>query len=122
MANIDETLAEAMEIKGAIGAAVVELASGMTLGAKSTGTIDMETVAAGATEVVRGQLATMKLMGDDDAVEDILVSTEARFHVMRTFDSAAADGLFFYVVTSKTGANLALVRKSVEALAARFEI
>ncbi len=63
MATVDETLKGALEIEGAIAAALVDYESGMCLGSVGGGTLDLEIAAAGNTDVVRAELRTLQRLG-----------------------------------------------------------
>ena len=57
MATLERSLKSAMEIQGAIGIALVDYESGMTLGSMGGGAeLDLEVAAAGNTEVVGGPI------------------------------------------------------------------
>ena len=73
MASIQESLNGLMGIDGAMCAAVVDSGSGMLLGSIGSG-VDLELAAAGNTEVVRAKLKTMKSLGLNDKIDDILNS------------------------------------------------
>lgn len=63
MANIKEWLAKLLEIDGAVGACLVDSASGMMLGAEGGhGVINLELAAAGNTEVVRAKRKAMNAL------------------------------------------------------------
>ena len=71
--NIETALKEAMVIDGALGVALVDYESGMSLGTLGGGpNLDLELAAAGNTEVVRSKIRTLASLNMDDTVEDIL--------------------------------------------------
>ena len=73
VAVIGRTAGEAgrktVTISGAIGAALVDYDSGMTLGTAGGGEMDLEVAAAGNTDVVRAKMRTMQQLGLDDERE-----------------------------------------------------
>ena len=111
MANINETLAKMLEIDGAMCSAVVDANCGMLLGKAGSG-LDLDLAAAGNTEVMRAKLKTMKSLGLNDSIEDILITLGKQYHVIRPVVSKP--GLFVYLVLDKARANLALARRSAQ--------
>ena len=91
MANLNESLQDLMSLDGALCAAVVDYNSGMMLGSIGSG-VDLELAAAGNTEVVRAKMKTMKALGLNDAIEDILITLGKQYHIIRF--SARKDGVF----------------------------
>ena len=110
MANIKQTLDELMTLDGAMCAAVVDSASGMMLGSAGSG-VDLEVAAAGNTEVIRSKMKTMRSLGLNDVIEDILITLGKQYHILRP--SARKDGVFIYFVLDKQRANLAMARRKV---------
>ena len=108
MANIKQTLDELMTLDGAMCAAVVDSASGMMLGSAGSG-VDLEVAAAGNTEVIRSKMKTMRSLGLNDVIEDILITLGKQYHILRP--TANKDGLFLYLVLDKSKSNLALARR-----------
>lgn len=108
MASLNESLQDLMALDGALCAAVVEYNSGMMLGSIGSG-VDLELAAAGNTEVVRAKMKTMKALGLDDAIEDILITLSRQYHIIRP--SAKQAGIFLYYVLDSSRANLALARR-----------
>ena len=110
MATIKQTLDELMTLDGAMCAAVVDSASGMMLGSIGTG-VDLEVAAAGNTEVVRAKMKTMKSLGLNDTIEDILITLGKQYHILRPAEKII--GIFIYYVLDSGRANLALARRKI---------
>ena len=110
MANLNESLQDLITLDGALCAAVVDYNSGMLLSSIGSG-VDMELAAAGNTEVVRAKMKTMKSLGLNDSIEDILITLGKQYHILRPAEKA--NGLFVYYVLDSSRANLALARRKV---------
>ena len=109
--NIDKALAEAMTIDGAVGVALVDYESGMTLGSLGGGgLLDLETAGAGNTEVVRAKMRTMAALQLDDEIEDILITLGKQYHIIRPLTAGHGE-LFLYYVLDRARSNLALARR-----------
>ncbi|MGM9487052.1 hypothetical protein [Ideonella sp. YS5] len=111
MATIRQTLDELMTCDGAMCAAVVDSESGMMLGSIGSG-VDLEVAAAGNTEVVRAKLKTMRSLGLNDVIEDILITLGRHYHLIRP--SSRKEGAFLYFVLDKPKSNLALARRKLQ--------
>ena len=111
MATIKQTLDELMTVDGAMCAAVVDSTSGMMLGSIGSG-VDLEVAAAGNTEVVRAKNKTMRALGLNDVIEDILITLGKQYHIVRP--SSRKEGVFLYCVLDKGRANLAMARRKVQ--------
>jgi hypothetical protein len=114
--NIETGLKDAMTIDGALGVALVDCDSGMTLGSLGGGKqLDMEVAAAGETEVVRAKLRSLASLGSEDAVEDVLITLGKQYHVIRLLKSSNSEqGLFLYLVLDRSRSNLAMARHSLK--------
>lgn len=108
--NPKELLDQLMQVEGAMCAALVDYNSGMLLESVGTG-VDLDMAAAGNTEVVRAKMRTMKSLGLNDAIEDILISLGKQYHIIRPVEKH--DGLFIYYVLDRGRANLAMARRKV---------
>jgi predicted regulator of Ras-like GTPase activity (Roadblock/LC7/MglB family) len=108
MANIRQSLDELLTVDGAMCAEVVDSTSGMMLGAAGSG-VDLEIAAAGNTEVMRAKLKTMRQLGLNDVIDDILITLGRQYHVIRPV--SRKEGVFIYFVLDKAKSNLALARR-----------
>ena len=111
MATIKQTLDEMLTIDGALCAAIVDSTSGMMLGSAGSG-VDLEVAAAGNTEVVRSKMKTMRALGLNDVIEDILITLGKQYHIIRPL--ARKEGVFIYFVLDKQRSNLAMARRKVQ--------
>lgn len=119
MADIQHSLSELLAIDGALGCCIVDYTSGMALGMEGGG-VDLEMAAAGNSQVVKAKMETMRSLGIDGAIEDILITLGDQFHVIRP--TAKHPGLFIYLVLSKAKSNLALARRKVQVIENGLEI
>ncbi|TKK87442.1 hypothetical protein FDA94_18320 [Herbidospora galbida] len=123
MANMDISLKEMMAIDGAIGAAVVDYNSGMSLGVLGgSKDLDLQIAGAGNTEVVKAKLRTMDSLGLKDAIEDILITLSGQYHIIRPITGRGGKGLFLYLALDRGRANLAMARHHLRAIEDKLEI
>lgn len=111
--NIETALKEAMSIDGAVGVALVDYESGMTLGTLGGGEwMNLDVAAAGNTEVVRAKMRVMDALALGDRIEDILITLGRQYHLIRLVGDGNKAGsmLFLYLVLERDRANLALAR------------
>jgi hypothetical protein len=121
MANVKEALNLVMEIEGTVGAALADWKSGMCLGTiGGTPTYNLEIAAAGNTEVVRAKMKAMANLGIKEAIEDILITLDHQFHLIRIIKNSP--NLFFYVAIKKETGNLALARHKLSQIEANLTI
>ena len=111
MSNITEQLEALVAVDGAMCAALVDSSSGMVLGTAGSG-LDLDVAAAGNTEVVRAKLNTVKSLGLNDHIEDILITLTTQYHIIRPL--ATTPEVFIYLVLDTAKSNLALARIKVK--------
>src|ERR1700722_19483480 len=122
--NIETALKEAMTIDGAVGASLVDWDSGMSLGALGGGKyLDLDVAAAGNTEVIRAKMRTMESLRLDDTIDDILITLQKQYHLIRLLKSSRSEqGLFLYLVLDRQRANLALARHNLTPIAGEISL
>ncbi|GGM71899.1 hypothetical protein GCM10007977_087060 [Dactylosporangium sucinum] len=121
--TLDVALKHAMTIDGAIAVALVDYTSGMTLGTLGGGPeFDITVAAAGNTDVVRAKFRTIEMLGLPDRIEDILITLDSQYHLIRPLSSRNGQGLFLYLALSKARANLALARHQLKGIESSLEL
>ena len=119
MANIADSMGKLMSIDGAKGCCIVDYTSGMVLGKEGSG-LDLELAAAGNSEVVKAKMKTMKSLGIDGEIEDILITLSDQLHIIRP--TSKHNGLFIYLVLDKERSNLALARHTAKSIENDIEL
>ncbi len=107
MANVNETLTNVMAIDGTIACALVDWSSGMTLGTMGSG-MDVEVAAAGNTNVIRAKMDVMKSLKISGSIEDILITLEDQYHLIRILKNNT--NMFLYVAIDRSKGNLGMAR------------
>ncbi|MBJ6613514.1 hypothetical protein AB0N20_04715 [Streptomyces griseoincarnatus] len=124
MANTETALKECLSsIDGATAAALVDYTSGMALGTLGGGKdFNLEVAAAGNTDVVRSKLRTMELLGIKEEIEDILITLNSQYHLIRLLKGRGGNGLFLYLVLDAGRANLAMARHQMRRIENELEV
>jgi predicted regulator of Ras-like GTPase activity (Roadblock/LC7/MglB family) len=118
--DIQESLEELLDISGAIGAAIVDYENGMTLGTIGGRNLDMELAGAGNTEVVRSKKNIIHDLGLDEEIEDILISLNSQYHLIRMCQSH--ENVFIYLAIDRSEGNLGLARRSIDKVDEKLEL
>ncbi|KJY35201.1 MULTISPECIES: hypothetical protein [unclassified Streptomyces] len=120
--NIDDALKDAMAIEGAIGVAVADYESGMSLGFLGGGQqLDLEVAAAANTEVVRAKVRALAALSIDDVIEDILITLGTQYHLIRPL-ARSHGSLFLYLALDRSRANLALARHGLKRIETSLDV
>jgi CheY-like chemotaxis protein len=115
MSTVTDALTACMKIEGAIAVALVDYESGMTLGSTSARPdFDVELAASGNTQVVRAKMAVMQALGVKGAIEDILITLESQYHIIRPLRSVGS--MFLYLSLDRQRGNLGLARHHLTAI------
>lgn len=110
MSQLDQAINDLLSIDGATGAAIVDYASGMALASGGNPGFNLDVAAAGNSNVIRAKLATMRELGLQGKIDDILITLDDEYHLINVLDQSANQGLFIYLVLTRAQANLALAR------------
>jgi len=123
MPDMDTALKEIMDIDGAVGVALVDHTSGMALGTAGGGKeLDLTVAAAGNTDVVRAKLRAMEMLNLSEKIEDILITLDTQYHMIRPLTSRSGKGLFLYVALRRDRANLAMARHRLRSIERTLEL
>ncbi|MBE1161866.1 roadblock/LC7 domain-containing protein [Dyella acidiphila] len=95
-------------IDGYIASALVDADSGMLMAGDSNAGIDLDLAAAGNAEVVRAKRRVAEALKLGEAIEDILISLERQYHLIRPLESNK--NVFLYVIIDRQRSNLAMAR------------
>ena len=118
--GVKDALQELMDIEGAIGAAVVDYENGMTLGTSGGRNLDMELAGAGNTEVVRSKKNIIHDLGLDEEIEDILISLNTQYHLLRMCKNH--EDVFIYIAIDRSEGNLGLARRAIDKVDEKLEL
>jgi hypothetical protein len=100
----------ASEIPGFIGASLVDLESGMTLGTKSVrGDFDLAAASAYNSEMVKQKQKIMRALSLKTNLEDMLITLGDQIHLIKMVSPTT----FIYLAADRAAANLAIVRVAV---------
>ncbi|KQV14688.1 MULTISPECIES: hypothetical protein [unclassified Kitasatospora] len=121
--SIETALKEALAIDGAIGAAIVDAESGMTLGTLGGANLDLPLAAAGSTDIVRATRRSLDLLGlHDQGLEDTLTTLTSQYHLIRPLTRPGGNGLFLYLILDRARANLAMARHHARRIETELEM
>jgi hypothetical protein len=100
----------ANDIPGFIAASLVDLESGMTLGARTNrGDFDLTAASAYNSEMVKQKLKIMKALNLRTTLEDMLLTLGDQIHLIKLVSASS----FVYLAADRANCNLAIVRNAV---------
>jgi hypothetical protein len=107
----------AQDIPGFIAASLVDLESGMTLGARSLrADFDLTAASAYNSEMVKQKLKIMKALKLETTLEDMLLTLGDQIHVIRLVSPTT----FIYLAADRAQSNIAIVRNAVSKHSSAF--
>ena len=121
MANVQNSLRKVMQIDGAIGTALVDVKDGLTLATAGGGDrLNLEVAGAGNVDVVRAKMRVMEQLGLKDNIEDILITLESQYHLIRPLERTP--GLFLYLALDREQGNLGMARFRMKGVETELEV
>ncbi len=117
--QIQETFDKiAADIPGFIAASLVDLESGMTLGARTLRSdFDLTAASAYNSEMVKQKLKIMKALNLRTTLEDMLLTLGDQIHLIKLVSPT----MFVYLAADRASSNLAIVRNAVQKHVSAFE-
>jgi hypothetical protein len=107
----------AQDVPGFIAASLVDLESGMTLGARSQRSdFDLTAASAYNSEMVKQKLKIMKALKLDTTLEDMVLTLGDQIHLIKLVSPTS----FIYLAADRAHANIAIVRNAVGKHATAF--
>ncbi|MHA6794940.1 hypothetical protein ACVGVM_15715 [Pseudonocardia bannensis] len=111
----------AANIKGAFAVALVDFDSGMILGSRGgSAEFDLDVAAPGNSEVIRAKLEVVQKLGLRENIEDILITLDTQYHLLRLIRGLQDEKLFLYVALNRAQANLAMARRDLRVIEQEF--
>ena len=112
MSNIEGILKDILSLNGALATSLFDWESGMVLGMDVNTDFNIELASAGNSEVVKAKMATMKSLGLEGSINDILITLTDQIHIIKMVESNPE--LCLYVALDATKGNLALARNKLK--------
>jgi len=111
--SLEEVLQKLLSFDGAMCVAVVDSETGMILGKAGSG-VEIDLAAAGASVILRARLASMKALGGDEQIDDVLISLTSQVQIIHPLPQNPS--IFTYLIGDKSKSSLAMARyKATEA-------
>ena len=119
--DLQSALSRIMEINGAVGAALIDWESGFCLGmAGGFDDVRMDLAGAAHSEVVRAKLSVMQQLGSEEPIEDIIISLERHYDLIRPLQKY--ENLFLHLVLDRATSTLALARHHLRTIESQLEV
>lgn len=100
----------AAEMSGFIAASLVDMESGLTLGAKSLRSdFDLSVASAYNSELVKQKVKIMRALNLKSSLEDMLLTLSDQIHMIKMI----SPDVFLYLAADREGTNLAILRTAV---------
>lgn len=111
--SLEDVLEKLLSFDGAMCVAVVDSESGMILGSAGSG-VDIELAAAGASVILRARLGSIKALGVDEKIDDVLISLTSQVQIIHPLPRNPS--IFTFLIGDKNKSSLAMARyKAAEA-------
>lgn len=119
--NVKESLEELKSIEGFIAAAIAHGESGMAMGSVGGGeAFNIDVAVAANSEVVRAKHKAMKALKIGGKIEDILITLDSQYHLIRPFASNPI--VFIYLAVDREKANLGMARFKLSTIESKLQL
>jgi predicted regulator of Ras-like GTPase activity (Roadblock/LC7/MglB family) len=105
--SLEAVLEKLLSFDGAMCVAVVDSETGMILGKAGSG-VEIDLAAAGASVILRARLASIKALGSDEHIDDVLISTTSQVQIIHPLPENPS--IFTYLIGDKSKSSLAMAR------------
>ncbi|MFE2185241.1 hypothetical protein [Streptomyces sp. NPDC059455] len=80
-------------------------------------------MAYGDTDVLRAKMSTLELLGySPERLEDIVVTLDTEYHLIRPLSQRVSQGVFLYLVVDRARADLDAARATMRDVALRIDV
>jgi hypothetical protein len=111
--SLEAVLEKLLSFDGAMCVAVVDSETGMILGKAGSG-VDIDLAASGASVILRARLASIKALGGEEKIDDVLISLSSQVQIIHPLPRNPT--IFTYLIGDKAKSSLAMARfKAAEA-------
>lgn len=116
----ESALADAMELAGALGAALLDAASGAPLRTEGGGErFDLTSAIAAAAAVSRARMRALRSLGVTEPADELLITLTGQYHLIRPLRRPGeAGGVLLYLALERSSANLAVARHELKRITA----
>ncbi|MBC8143729.1 MAG: hypothetical protein H7Y38_20050 [Armatimonadetes bacterium] len=97
MLNMTDAMVFAMETPGALAVAFVESKTGRAIAGIGNEVVDFDSITPGWTNILQTQVALLNLENDPTPLQDVIVSTNSRYHVLRPLNGSDTTGMYLYL-------------------------
>lgn len=105
-------------IPGVYAVSIVDIESGVTIAARSTGNLDPEVASAYNVEVVKSKFAAIKALGLKEKINDILISLSTQVHVLKITPN---EKYMLYLAADASKVNMGMARSVMKLQATKIE-
>lgn len=110
MLNMTDAMIYAMETPGAVATAFVEFKTARAVAGFGNEHVDFDRVTPTWTEMLHAHLAVTGEGNSHDPVDDMVISTDQRYHILRPLRSPSCSDMYLYLVVDRTAGSIPLSR------------
>ncbi len=108
--NMTDAMIYAMETPGALAVAFVEMKTGRAVAGLGNEVVDFDRATPGWTEILHMQTANLDRENAPNPINDLVITTDTRFHVLRPLTGRDASDLYLYLVLDKSVGSIPLAQ------------